>query len=192
MESIEKETPCAAPPPATFDEFFEQYQRRIFNLVYRLVGNYEEAADLTADTFAQALRAFPRFRGDAQAYTWLYRIAVNRCKNYFRQRDRRAPYHGPSFEEGGAAGEELQGRPSADVSPEQAAEAEELQRYLQQCLNALPPHFRVAVVLRDVQGLSYQEIADITESSVEAVKSRLFRARGLLRRQLAPYLHPEV
>lgn len=177
---------------ATFDELFERYQKKIFNLVYRLVGDFEEAADLTSDTFAQAWKSFGKFRGDSHPYTWLYRIAVNRCKNYFRQKDRRAQFLGRSLD--AEPGEEGPEPEVADwqSSPATQVESQELQRLLNVCISSLPLKYRLVMILRDLQDLSYQEIAEVTDSSLEAVKSRLFRARAMLRKKLAPYLSSEL
>ncbi len=173
-----------------FDALFQAYQQRIFNLVYRLVGDYEDAADLTSETFVRALRAYHRFRGDAHPYTWLYRIAVNLCKNYFRFRQH--PTRLRSFSLDAASQAEAPEAPrdieDARPGPQQRVEAEELQAQVQKCLLQLRPEFRVLIVLRDVQGLPYQEIGRILGCSEKAVKSRLFRARTQLREALEPYL----
>jgi RNA polymerase sigma-70 factor (ECF subfamily) len=179
----------------SFDELFERYERKIFNLVYRLVGDYEEAADLASETFVQALRSFDRFRGEAQPYTWLYRIAINLCKNHFRRRGVRDRVQGPSLDERlGADGESGPRRDIEDWSrtPQRAAEQRELQREIERAIAALNPDARVVVILRDLHGLSYQEIAEVVGVSVEVVKARLFRARAALREQLADYLLPEA
>lgn len=181
-----------------FDEFFQAYEQRIFNLVYRLVGDYEDATDLTSDTFVRALRAYDKFRGEAQPYTWLYRIALNLCKNYFRQQQHRSRVHafsldspvrqaqgGPAEHEGEPVARELEDRGQA---PQERVEAKELEAQVTKCLLALRAEFRTLIVLRDVQGLSYQEIGRIIGCSEKAVKSRLFRARTQLREALGPYL----
>jgi len=179
----------------TFDELFERYERRIFNLIYRLVADYEEAADLASETFVQALRSFDRFRGEAHPYTWLYRIAINLCKNYFRRQGVRQRVQGPSLDERITLdGEEGLQRDIEDWrrTPQRAAEQRELQRELERALARLSPDGRTAVILRDLHGLSYQEIAEIVGASVEVVKARLFRARAALRQQLAAYILPEA
>jgi len=179
----------------SFDELFERYERKIFNLIYRLVGDYEEATDLASETFVQALRSFDRFRGEAQAYTWLYRIAINLCKNHFRRRGVRERVQGPSLDEHlGADGETGLRRDIEDWSrtPQRAAEQRELQREVERAIAALSPDGRVVVILRDLHGLSYQEIAEVVGVSMEVVKARLFRARAALREQLADYLLPEA
>jgi RNA polymerase sigma-70 factor (ECF subfamily) len=177
-------------PP--FEVLYARYEKAIFNLIYRMVGDFEDATDLTSQTFLHALRAYGRFRGEAQAYTWLYRIAVNLCKNHFRKRDREARFQMVSLDAPIMAdGEEVE-RDIEDLtqSPERLMEGQELQMVIQEAIMALSPDLRTVILLRDVQGLSYQEIAEITKCSVEAVKSRIFRARGHLRRVLGPHVHP--
>jgi len=178
--------------PATeaFDDFFQAYEQRIFNLVYRLVGDYEDATDLTADTFVRALRAYDSFRGEAHPYTWLYRIALNLCKNYFRQQQHRARVHAFSLDAPADHEGETLPRDIEDTSqePHQRTEAKELEREVQKCLLSLRADLRALIVLRDLQGLSYQEIGRVLGCSEKAVKSRLFRARSQLRDALAPYL----
>jgi len=173
-----------------FDEFFQAYEQRIFNLVYRLVGDYEDAADLTSETFVRALRAYGRFRGDAHPYTWLYRIAVNLCKNYFRQQQHRSRVHSFSLD-GTAPGEQREAPPEIEDSrpgPHQRVEAKELEAQVQKCLLQLRAESRTLIVLRDLQGLSYREIGRVLGCSEKAVKSRLFRARSQLRDALGAYL----
>ncbi|UCH36512.1 MAG: sigma-70 family RNA polymerase sigma factor [Armatimonadota bacterium] len=179
----------------SFDELFERYERKIFNLIYRLIGDHEEATDLASETFVQALRSFNRFRGEARPYTWLYRIAINQCKNYFRRRDVRKRVHGPSLDERVAAdGDGGVQREVADWrhAPQRNAERRELQREVERAIAALSPDARMVVVLRDVHGFSYQEIAEMVGVSLEVVKARLFRARAALREQLSEYLLPEA
>jgi len=175
-----------------FDILFQQHEKGIFNLIYRMVGDYEDAVDLTSQTFLHALRGFDQFRGESQAYTWLYRIAMNLCKNHFRKRDREARYQFVSLDAPIYADDEEIGRDIEDssLSPERMLEGQELQDLIQQAIMQLSSDLRTVIILRDVQGLSYQESAEITGCSVEAVKSRIFRARGFLRKVLGPHLHP--
>jgi RNA polymerase sigma-70 factor (ECF subfamily) len=174
----------------TFDELFQAYEQKIFNLVYRLVGDYEDAADLTSDTFVRALRGYDRFRGDAHPYTWLYRIALNLCKNYFRQQRHRSRVHSFSLDSPVSTTEGMVAREMEDGSPtlQQQVEAKELGGQVQKCLLNLRPDLRALILLRDLQGLSYREMGSILGCSEKAVKSRLFRARVQLREALAPYL----
>jgi RNA polymerase sigma-70 factor (ECF subfamily) len=178
------------PVTEAFDELYQAYEQKIFNLVYRLVGDYEDAADLTSDTFVRALRAYDRFRGDAHPYTWLYRIAVNLCKNYFRQQQHRSRVHSFSLD---APVEGEDGLTSREIEDDgrtlqQRVEAAELEAQVQRCLLQLRPDLRTLVVLRDLQGMSYREIGSVLGCPEKAVKSRLFRARSRLRELLDPYL----
>ncbi len=181
-------------PATTFDELVEKYHRRIFNVVYRYIGDYYEASDLTQDTFIRAYQSFGQFRGDSSAYTWLYRIAINLSHNRLKQLKRKARSEVESLDEpldfdGSALEREIS---DWSLSPERLAECQELQKFIQHCIQSLPPNYRAVIVLRDVEGLSYQEIAESTSSSVEAVKSRLFRARSHLKGLLEPYLQAEI
>jgi len=161
----------------------------VFNLIYRLVGDYDEAADLTQDAFVAAYRAYGDFRGECSVYTWLCRIAVNRCKNRFRERDRQRLHESGSLDGGG---DEIPGASASAAAPDKAVEAQELREMIEQAVSGLPEDYRVVSVLRDMQGLSYQEIAEATETSLDNVKVRLSRARAMLRRRLAPYLDDRV
>jgi RNA polymerase sigma-70 factor (ECF subfamily) len=178
------------PVAEAFDDLFQAYEQRIFNLVYRLVGDYDDAADLTADTFVRALRAYQHFRGEAHPYTWLYRIALNLCKNYFRQQQHRSRVHSfsldsPADHDGEALAREIE---DSSQEPHQRVQAKELEAQVAKCLLSLRPELRALIVLRDLQGLSYQEIGRVLGCSEKAVKSRLFRARSQLREALGPYL----
>jgi RNA polymerase sigma-70 factor, ECF subfamily len=192
------ESPVKDPQPPdedlrlSFDELVVKYERRIFNLIYRQLGDAEEAADLTQDTFVRAYRAFGRFRGDSKVYTWLCQIALNACKNRFRQRDRQKPHLGPSLDEP-LAEEESDSRlreiPDLSSEPGKLYERQELRRVVERAIESLPADYKSVVLLRDVQGLAYQEIAEATGLTLEAVKTRLHRARLMLRRKLEPYLN---
>ncbi len=185
------ETTATALPP--FEVLFARYEKGIFNHIYRMVGDFEDATDLTSQTFLHAFRSYDRFRGEAQVYTWLYRIAINLCKNHFRKRDREAriemvSFDAPLFSDGDEMEREIE---DISQSPERLMEGQELQQLIQSAILGLPVDLRTVILLRDVQGLSYQEVALITGCSVEAVKSRIFRARGQLRKILGPHLRPD-
>lgn len=173
-----------------FEELLNRYESKIFNLILRLVGDYEEAADLTQETFIQAFKALPEFRGESQIYTWLYSIAVNRTKNRLKQLERQQRLVPESLDEPIARedGDLEREVPDWTYSPEQVLERKELQQVVQREIQNLPEDFREVIVLRDLQGLSYRDIAHILGISVEALKSRLFRARSCLRERLRPYL----
>jgi RNA polymerase sigma-70 factor (ECF subfamily) len=195
MAGIQKQSSAHNTITATqqFDDLFRKYEKGIVNLIYRMVGDFEDATDLTAQVFLHALRGYDQFRGDAQAYTWLYRIATNLCKNHFRKRDREARYRGASLDAPLYTEDDEMERDIEDRThcPERLLEGHELQALIQQAMLQLSSDLRTVIILRDVQGLSYQEIAEITGCSMEAVKSRIFRARGFLRKVLGPHLRPE-
>jgi RNA polymerase sigma-70 factor (ECF subfamily) len=175
----------------TFDALVAAYEKKIFNVIYRILGDYEEAADLTQETFISAYKGFDRFRGDSQVYTWIYQIAINHCRNRLRQRGRMRSIQVESLDQPRAwEGEEdsLQ-REIADFSqaPHTVLEEKELRERILAAVESLPPDYREVVVLREIQGLSYNEIADATSLSLDNVKTRLSRARAMLRRKLEPY-----
>jgi RNA polymerase sigma-70 factor (ECF subfamily) len=163
----------------------ENYER-IFGVIYRLVGDEEEAADLTQDTFVNAWRARGSFRGDSSEYTWLYRIAVNLTRNRLGQLRRRRR----SGEAGGGDPEPIIAEtPTEEEDPPDArVEYNELGEVVAAAVLKLRPDYREVVILREYEQLSYEEIASVLGCSVQAVKSRLFRARGVLRKRLGPYL----
>lgn len=171
---------------AAFDDLVDGYERRIFNLIYRLIGDYDEAADLTQDTFVAAYRSFESFRSDSSPYTWLYRIAVNVCKNRFRERERHPDIDSLPLEDC----EVVIGEGTAihPPTPERALERQEMRRLVEEAIQSLPDDYRIVAVLRDLQGLSYQEIAEAADLSVDVVKTRIARARGMLRRKLEHHL----
>lgn len=175
----------------TFEEVVERYHGKVFQLIFRYTGDYEEACDLTQDTFVRAYRAWNEFRGDSQIYTWLYRIALNLCHNSRKKGDRKRRVEGVSLDiSPGMDDDRPSGLDVADARPQPAksVENDELRARLHEALASLPENYRIVIVLRDIEGLPYEEIARITDSTLEAIKSRLFRARTMLREMLAPYL----
>lgn len=174
----------------SFDEIVAKYEKRVFNLIYRHINDYDDAADLTQETFINAYRAFGRFRGDSKVYTWLCQIALNACKNRFRQRDRARPLTGPSLDEPAEEGSGASPRdlPDWTHAPDCIFERKELGQQIQVAIAALPLDYRTVVILRDLQGLTYQEIAEVTGLTLETVKTRLHRGRLMLRRRLEPYV----
>jgi RNA polymerase sigma-70 factor (ECF subfamily) len=171
-----------------FERLVEDNYQRIYGVIYRLVGDPHEAEDLTQDTFVNAYRARHGFRGDSQVYTWLYRIAVNLTKNRLEQLARRPAPLTTALTEGEADD------PPADPDPPQTpagqVENAELGAVVAAAVLALRPDFREVVVLREYEQLSYEQIAGLLGCSVQTVKTRLFRARNLLRRRLSKYLEP--
>ncbi|MGB9619477.1 MAG: sigma-70 family RNA polymerase sigma factor [Armatimonadota bacterium] len=171
-----------------FDAIIDKYEKPIYNLIYRLIGDPEEAADLTQDTFVAAYRSFSEFRGDASTYTWLCRIAVNKCKNAFKARDRQRAVMSLESES------DLEVDQIADAQdvhePGAALERKELRERVEQAISQLPFDYRIVAVLRDIHGLSYDEIARAAGLSIDVVRTRIARARQMLRRKLESYLEP--
>lgn len=174
-----------------FEEIVKKYEKKIFNLILRQIGDREEAEDLTQETFVNACRSFQSFRGECKVQTWLCQIAMNQCKNRFRQRDRRRSVEGPSLDLPGGVSEDPV-RPLEiadwDQSPQEVFIKNETYRYVLRAIQLLPDEYRLVINLCDLQQLSYQEIAEITELSLEAVKTRIHRGRLMLRRKLNAYL----
>ena len=173
----------------SFGEVHRKYEAKILNLILRMVGNRDDADDLTVETFVNAYRAWGRFRGDARVSTWLHQIAVNNCKNYFKQKDRRREREPVSLDD---SIETDGGELSRDVAdwrnvPENRLMDQELARQIQKAVEALAPAYRTVLVLAQMDDMSYEEIAQVTGLSVPAVKTRLNRARNMMRRRLEPY-----
>ncbi|HEX8464142.1 MAG TPA: sigma-70 family RNA polymerase sigma factor [Abditibacterium sp.] len=178
-------------PAAEFELIVERYHAKVFQLVYRYTGDYEEACDLTQDTFVRAFNAWGEFRGDSQVYTWLYRIALNLCHNQQKRIVRRHRMERWSLD--ASPEDDFDGRGPIEVADERPLplarlEGDEMRLRLREALLELPENYRVVIVLRDIEGLTYEEIARVTDSTLEAIKSRLFRARQTLRRLLEPYM----
>ncbi|MDQ2986095.1 MAG: sigma-70 family RNA polymerase sigma factor [Armatimonadota bacterium] len=169
-----------------FERLVAAYERRIFNVALKLTGNTDDAADLTQETFLRAFKSLGNFRGDSAKYTWLYRILVNLNKDRIGREVRRRERE-TSMDSGGAAYGPVD-LADAGETPIREAELTETRGALAEAIQALPDGYRECVVLRDVEGLSYDEIAEVMEITVEAVRSRLARARQQLRQRLAPYL----
>lgn len=188
--------------PAVETQFIERLKRReagafevlvadrsgeIYGLLYRLTENAEEARDLTQETFLRAFQSIDHFRGDADLRTWIYRIAINQARNRWRwwrrrRRDATVSLDAPD----GPHGQPLNATLRADRNedPEQQTLARERERALRLALTTLGSAYREAVILRDIEGFSYEEIAVTLEISVGTVKSRLSRGREELRRKL--------
>ena len=152
-----------------------KYQHKIFSLIGRYVHDADEVQDVAQEAFIKAYRALPRFRGDSQFYTWLYRIAVNTAKNHLVSRSRRPPgsdveVEDAEYYEGGSALRDIE-------SPENALFGAELKQVVEAAIRDLPDDLRSAVTLREFDGLSYEDIAEIMDCPVGTVRSRIFRAR---------------
>lgn len=167
-----------------FDGVVRDYKDRVYNVIYRYVGNHEDALDLAQETFIRAWRGADKFQGHAQVYTWLYSIAANLAKNRLRDRGRKGRDQGRSLEALHATAPGALPA-SAHPDPHEAAKASELRTALQLCLDALPDIYRLAFVLRTFDGLGYDEIASAAGCPRGTIKSRLNQARKNLHECLA-------
>ena len=168
---------------AAFTTLVRRYEERVYNLAYRMTGNPSDAADVAQEAFLAAYEGLGKFRGDAAFYTWLYRIAVNKALMHRRTRDMRPEFAASSDEASplDAAGDPADG-------PEERALSNERSAAVQTAISRLPEDYRSIVVLRDIEGFEYEEIADILNIALGTVKSRLHRGRLLLRDTLGPFL----
>lgn len=176
-----------------FEEIVVKYDRRIFNLLFSLSRNTEEAKDLTQETFIHAYRKYHHFKKKSKPYTWLYRIALNCWKNKVRYNKRRGIVKQASldtFQSGLYQGDEVnpsfQFKDMKDISPEQIVENRELQDYIKKCIHSLAPKYRVPVVLY-IKGLSHDEIAKVIKRPAGTVKSLIFRAKLILKEKMLEY-----
>ena len=168
-----------------------KYQRKLMRLVSRLVKDPAEAEDVTQEAFIKAYRALPSFRGESAFYTWLYRIGVNAAKNWLIARNRRVPTMSSAAT--GADSEEAETYEEGDLLRETATpERELMSRQIAETVNAameaLPEDLRTAVALREIEGLSYEEIAEAMGCPIGTVRSRIFRAREAIAQKLRPLL----
>lgn len=171
---------------AAFNLLVKKYQHKVVNLVARYVNNPGDVPDVAQEAFIKAYRALSTFRGESAFYTWLYRIAVNTAKNYLTSQGRRPPSSDVEANEaesygGGEALQEV-------TTPENLALTDEIQRTVFAAIEALPEDLRTAITLRELEGLSYEEIAEIMDCPVGTVRSRIFRAREAIDKKLKPLI----
>ena len=159
-----------------------KYQHKILALISRYVRDADEVQDVAQEAFIKAFKALPRFRGDSAFYTWLYRIAINTAKNHLVSRSRRPP--GQDVEVGDAEYFDEGGALREIENPENALFGAELKSVVEGALAALPDDLRTAITLREFEGLSYEDIADVMECPVGTVRSRIFRAREAIDEQV--------
>ena len=169
-----------------FDLLVLKYQHKIFGLISRYVHDADEVQDVAQEAFIKAYRALPKFRGDSAFYTRLYRIAINTAKNYLVSRSRRPPgsdvdVADAEYYEGGGALRDIQ-------TPESALFGAELKAVVERAISDLPDDLRTAVTLREFDGLSYEDIAEIMDCPVGTVRSRIFRARESIDKQVREQL----
>jgi RNA polymerase sigma-70 factor (ECF subfamily) len=170
-----------------FELLVFKYQRKLGRLLSRFVRDPAVVEDVTQEAFIKAYRALPGFRGESAFYTWLYRIGINTAKNYLVALGRRAPTTT------GFDNEEAEGFEDADQlrdanTPESEMEGKEIAATVNRAMDALPRNLRTAITLREIEGLSYEEIASVMNCPVGTVRSRIFRARDAIAAELRPLL----
>jgi RNA polymerase sigma-70 factor, ECF subfamily len=170
-----------------FELLVTKYQRRLGRLISRFVRNAAEAEDVTQDAFIKAYRALPAFRGESAFYTWLYRIGINTAKNYLVAQGRRAPTSTP-FDADEAEDFEDAALLHEVATPENELMSKQVVEVVNSSLQELPDDLRTALTLREIEGLSYEEIAAVMDCPIGTVRSRIFRAREAIAANLRPLL----
>ena len=169
-----------------FDLLIQKYQHRIVSLVSRYVSDHAEAQDVAQEAFIKAYRAIGRFRGDSAFYTWLYRIAINTAKNWIVAKNRRPPASDIDAVDAEAYG--ISERMTETSTPENEMMREEIERTVYGTIAELPEDLRTAIMLREMDGMSYEEIATTMECPIGTVRSRIFRAREAIDEKLKPLI----
>ena len=169
-----------------FDVLVLKYQNKIIQLIYRYVHDPEEAQDVAQEAFIKAYKALGRFRGDSAFYTWLYRIAINTAKNYLVASSRRPPKSDIDAQDA----EQYDGATGLKeyATPERLLLRDEIQDSIAKAIDELPDELRTAITLRELEGLSYEEIAQTMDCPIGTVRSRIFRARDAIDTRLKPLL----
>ena len=170
-----------------FELLVSKYQRKLARLLSRFIRDATEVEDVTQEAFIKAYRALPTFRGDSAFYTWLYRIGINTAKNYLVAMGRRAPTStGFDHEDAETFEEADQLRDSA--TPEGELQGKQIAATVNRAMDQLPDDLRTAITLREIEGLSYEEIANVMNCPIGTVRSRIFRAREAIAAELRPLL----
>lgn len=171
-----------------FDVLVLKYQHKIIQLVSRYVRSPDEAQDVAQEAFIKAYRAIGRFRGDSAFYTWVYRIAINTAKNYLVAASRRPPTGDIDAQEA----EQYEGAAGLREydTPEHLVLKDEIQATITSAIDELPEELKIAITLRELEGMSYEEIATTMECPIGTVRSRIFRARDAIDTKLRPLLEP--
>ena len=165
----------------------EKYQRKLARLLSRFIRDSAEVEDVTQEAFIKAYRALPSFRGDSAFYTWLYRIGINTAKNYLMARGRRAPTSTEADAEEAEGFEE--GEQLRDINtPESVLLSKEIAETVNSTIERLPEELRTAIQMREIEGMSYEDIAKAMDCPIGTVRSRIFRAREAIAEQLRPLL----
>ena len=171
---------------SAFDVLVLKYQQKVINLVTRYVHDPHIAMDVSQESFIKAYRGLKNFRGDSAFYTWLYRISINTAKNYLVSKNRRMPDDDIDAQE--AEQYDGGGKLREISTPEREALSDEIQLTVQSTIDALPDDLRIAITLRELEGLSYEDISEAMGCPIGTVRSRIFRARESIESELAPLL----
>jgi RNA polymerase sigma-70 factor (ECF subfamily) len=177
---------CQRGDVEAFGPLVEKHQKRMMNTAYRMIGDYDAASEVVQDAFVSAYRSIRKFRGESKFSTWLCSIVINLSKNRMRQIRTRSGREGRSINERIETedGEIVSDPPSQEPSALEQLEKKEIQTKVQTCIDSLDEEYREVLVLRDIQGLSYDELGDVLKLPDGTVKSRLFRAREALKDRL--------
>jgi RNA polymerase sigma-70 factor (ECF subfamily) len=178
-----------------FNELVRQFERRVFGLVFRMLGNREEAEDLAQEVFVQVFKAIDQFRGESKLSTWIYRIAINLCKNRNKYLQRRHAHQQDDIEALGdrAPMSSAKGTTSGSIArPDDMLVGLQVERVVQDAIQQLEEDFREVLILRDVEDMSYEEIGEITGLPSGTVKSRIHRARERLREAIETKLGEKI
>ncbi len=169
-----------------FDALVRKYQHRVSNLISRYIRDSSEVLDVSQEAFIKAYRALPNFRGDSAFYTWMYRIAINTAKNYLVSQGRRLPLSNVDTQEA----EQFEGATSLkdNETPESLMLRDDVEKTVFSTIDQLPDDLKMAITLREIEGMSYEEIAQTMECPVGTVRSRIFRAREAIDKKLKPLL----
>ena len=171
---------------AAFDLLVQKYQHKVINLISRFVSDHAECQDIAQDAFIKAFRAIGNFRGESQFYTWLYRIAANTAKNHLASRSRKSPSYAVDVDDA----EHFEGESGLKefANPENMLLTDEIKATVFSAIEKLPDDLKSAITLREIDGLSYEEIADVMDCPIGTVRSRIFRARDVIDKELRPLL----
>jgi len=169
---------------AAFEELIESYQKKIYNLAYRIIGNYDDAADMAQEVLIRIFKSIANFKGQSSFSTWIYRITTNVCLDEIRRKKNKKII---SLDEEIRMedGEIKRQIMSDDLQPDAAAEQEELRSAVSNAINSMPDDHSLIITLRDIQGLSYDEISAVLDCPIGTVKSRISRARQALKKVLS-------
>jgi len=190
MKKLEKEEElklvkrCLSGEKEALEEFVNLFQKPIFNLAYRLCGDRDSAEDIAQESLIRALENLKHFKGESSLYTWLYRITTNIFYDHLRQRKEISYDQMVYGEEEETTGLEL---PDEDTSVEKEVERRDIQEIVRREIEKIPSYYRTVLVLYDIEGFSYEEICQILQKPLGTVKSRLNRARQLLKQRLEKY-----